>query len=129
MDRINDGEWQKSIYKDKKSNKSSQSIQIVETIELYTNRGNNKINADGNYIAASEKSAYAKLVVDEVGRTYYIRSYGHQFLNPLDMYASQYSNTSHTHEWKKVNEKTFGLYMKFLNTENTMYLDIIKREQ
>jgi hypothetical protein len=89
---------------------------------------------EGNPVIEDEKKAYAKVIQNRNGTTYYIKveSDGRPF-DPLGLYASREEHRLNQVRGKdsvrftKTNEVVYNFYIKYLRTKNRVYLKNAER--
>lgn len=92
---------------------------------------------EGNPLCKDKKKAYAYKRVNSVdnSETYFIKTGSHgKIFNPMGLYSEGKANkflakigkTEYT--FSKVNQKVFDMYLNFLRTKNTAWLNNAERE-
>ena len=110
-------------------NKESVCYTIVGEHEFLDEDNNPRINSD------KDNKIYAKKIVSNNSTKFYIKvgTYGKAY-NPIGLYSEGMANKfiakigKRAWNFKEVNQKIFDMYVNFLKTKNTAWLNNAERE-
>lgn len=102
---------------------------IIGSQDFLDSKNNPRVSSEDD-----TKVVAKKIYRDDGSIRYSIKYENGKFINPISIYGSKIENTfldricKSNDKFKEVNPKVFEMYLKFLKTKNTAWLNNVERE-